>query len=38
MSKEKWSEAKTKQFVLTYLSQPTLWNSGMPEYLQKTEV
>lgn len=38
MSKEKWTEVKTKQFVIAYIQQPTLWNSAMPEYLQKAEV
>lgn len=38
MSKEKWTEPKTRGFVLSYLKKPSLWDSSCSEYCQKTEV
>ena len=38
MSKEKWTEQKSRTFVLSYLRKPSLWDSSCSEYCQKTEV
>lgn len=38
MSKEKWTEAKSKRFISSYIKEPSLWNVYEPDYLVKAKV
>jgi len=37
MSKEKWSDAKTKSFITSYIKQTSLWNVSDPDYAIKAK-
>jgi len=37
MSKEKWSDAKTKGFISSYIKQTSLWNVSDPDYSIKSK-
>lgn len=38
MSKEKWSDAKTRNFISNYIKQTSLWNVSDPDYAIKSKV
>lgn len=38
MGKEKWSDAKTKRFISSYIKESSLWNVSDPDYASKPKV
>lgn len=38
MSKERWSDSKTKSFISCYIEQQSLWNISDPGYALKNNV
>lgn len=38
ITKERWTDAKTKSFIKRYIELPSLWNISDPNYAQKANV